>query len=93
MESALGGDHPRVVGMRSSLAFVLASQERYEAALTQARQATRAIGARAAAEAQTLTRSGQESRIVEGNTGDYRMHLMALAGLARQHQDFSRHLG
>jgi CHAT domain-containing protein/Tfp pilus assembly protein PilF len=92
-ENALGVDHPRVIGAISNLAFVLALQERYEAALIPARKATQALGVRAAAEAPTLKRSGQESRLLEGNSGYYRIHLMALGGLARQQKAFTPGLG
>lgn len=92
-ESALGADHPKVINTLSNLAFVLAAQERYEAALTPARKSTQALGARAAAEAPTLTRGGQEGRLLEGNSGFYRVHLMALGGLARQQKSFTPTLG
>jgi CHAT domain-containing protein len=92
-EKALGADHPRVIGTLSNLAYVLAAQGRYEAALTPARKTTQALAVRAAAEAPTLTRGGQESRLLEGNSGKYRIHLMALGGLARQQKSFTSTLG
>jgi CHAT domain-containing protein/tetratricopeptide (TPR) repeat protein len=92
-ERALGPDHPRLINALSNLAFVLATQERYEAALIPARKATQALGVRAAAEAPTLKRGGQESRLLEGNSGHYRIHLMALGGLARQSRTSTPALG
>jgi CHAT domain-containing protein/tetratricopeptide (TPR) repeat protein len=92
-EQALGADHPQVVETLSNLAFVLAMQERYQAALTQARKVTQALGARALSEAPTLKRSGQESRLLKENSGNYRIHLMALGGLARQNKNFTPAIG
>ncbi len=92
-EKTLGADHPRVISTLTNLAFVLAAQQRYEAALAPARKATQALALRAAAEAPTLTRGGQESRLLQGNSGYYRIHLMALGGLARQQKSFTPTLG
>ncbi len=92
-ERALGVDHPKVVATQGNLAFVLAMQERYEPALSLARKVTQALGTRATAETATLQRGGPETRVVEGNAGYYRIHLMALGGVARQQQDVASALG
>ena len=86
-EAAYGPTHPRTQLALGNLTDVLVRQERYDAALPYARRTSAAMVARATTETATTTRSGQEKRLVDDQSDYFRLHLAALAGVARKQDD------